>query len=95
MIICAAMRADGFGIDGKDLIIPCRRHGDGYYILRSLCKDDGYKRHVTEGFITHKGEFLDRKGALKHARICGQISETCGYYKQDHNQDELYSEDLY
>lgn len=95
MIICAAMKVDGFADDGGDLIVPCFRHGDGYKILRSLCKDDSYKRYVTEGFITHKGEFLGRKGALRHANICGQLSETCKYYKQDHNQNELFSEDLY
>ena len=43
----------------------------------------------------HKGEFLDRKQAFEHVKEIGQYNETQRYYWEDHNQDELYSEDLY
>ena len=49
----------------------------------------------TEGFINHKGEFLNRKEAFAHATECGQLTQTTLWYKQDHNDIELYSEDLY
>ena len=48
-----------------------------------------------QGFMNHKGEFLDRKEALTHALDCGQLSTTNRWYQEDHNIDELYSEDLY
>lgn len=35
------------------------------------------------------------KEALAHALECGQLSATHRYYQEDHNIDELYSEDLY
>ena len=50
---------------------------------------------LRDGFMNHKGEFLDRKEAFEHAKECGQCNETQRYYWEDHNQDELYSEDLY
>lgn len=95
MIICAALEIQVEGLDHVT-VLPCWRHGKGFEIL----KDMGYApktqyKVLRYGFINHKGEFLDRKEALVHARECGQLSATHRYYQEDHNIDELYSEDLY
>ena len=95
MIICAAMNVTGFKDNGEDLIVPCFRHGDGYVILRSLCKDDSYKRNTTEGFITHEGKFLNGIDAYNHAWACGQLSMTTREEKGRNGENELYGEDLY
>ena len=95
MIICAALELQIEGLP-HTTIVPCWRHGKGYEILRDFGYQAKSKYKVkTEGFINHKGEFLDRKEALAHALECGQLSTTHRYYQEDHNIDELYSEDLY
>ena len=53
------------------------------------------RRNIIQGFINHKGEFLNREEAFEHAKAIGQCNATQRYYWEDHNQDELYSEDLY
>ena len=95
MIICAALEVQVEGLD-HITVLPCWRHGTGYEII----KDMGYApktqyKVLRDGFINHKGEFLDRKEALAHALECGQLSATHRYYQEDHNINELYSEDLY
>lgn len=98
MIICAAIKIQVEGLD-HPTIIPCHRHGDGFKILKDL----GFKprveyKEIEQGFITHQGEFLDRKQAFNHAFINGQLSQTALWYIKDHSNDEpyeLYSEDLY
>ncbi len=64
------------------------RHNDIFQMI----KRDGHEGYVggansSQGFITDKGEFLDRWNALKHAREYGQIP-----FKTD---TRLYSEDLW
>lgn len=95
MIICAAIKIQVEGLD-HETIIPCRRHGDGFKLLKDLWYKprEGY-REIAQGFITHSGEFLDRKQALLHALSCGQLSQTHKWYQEDNKIDELYSEDLY
>ena len=95
MIICAAIKIQVEGLD-HETIIPCRRHGDGFQLLKDLWYKprEGYKE-LAQGFITHSGEFLDRKQALLHASSCGQLSQTHKWYQEDNKIDELYSEDLY
>lgn len=95
MIICAAIKIRFVDSqeDVKELIICGLRHGNCYETIRSL--DVTHKQWTEQGFINHKGEFLNRKDALQHALDCGQLSETHKYYQKDHNIDELYSEDLY
>ena len=95
MIICAALLVQ---IDDLDhtTIIPCLRHGDGYQILKELKynpKTNG--KVLSEGFITHEGIYLNRVEAWEYARVCGQLSTTTQWYKDDHADGELYSEDLY
>ena len=95
MIICAAIKVKFIDTDHmvKDLIVTGHRHGNCFGVIRYLCLNEILEK--TQGFINHKGEFLDRKEALKHALECGQLSETHRYYQEDHNINELYSEDLY
>ena len=95
MIICAAIKIQIEGLD-HETIIPCRRHGDGF----KLIKDFGFKakvgyKEIAQGFIDDKGEFLNRVEALTHACNCGQLSATTKSCKLSNNENELYSEDLY
>lgn len=95
MIICAALLVQVEGLD-HTTIVPCHRHGDGFKILADLGYAPKTKYKVLEqGFINHKGEFLDRIEAFKRAVECGQLAETTRWYKFDRNDTELYSEDLY
>lgn len=95
MIICAALLVQVEGLP-YTTILPCLRHGDGYKILKDLgyAPKTNYKI-LEDGFIDHKGKFLNRKEAFEHAKEIGQCSATQRWYWQDHNQYELYSEDLY
>lgn len=95
MIICAALKVEKYDDFFAETIVPCFRHGNGYEILHNLCKNNKYKGHVTEGFMTHDGKFLDRVDAFEHAMMCGQLSATGREYKREHKENELYSEDLY
>lgn len=93
MIICAALLIQ---IDGLDhtTVVPCHRHSDGYILLKEL----GYKptthyEILEDGFIDHKGEFLNRFDAWTHAVECGQM---CSTIKETQIQKGiLFSEDLY
>lgn len=95
MIICAALKVEACE-DFEEIVEPCFRHGNGYEILQKLSHGAKYKGHVTEGFITNKGDFLDRGDALQHAMDCGQLSATTRELKRREGETyELYSEDLY
>lgn len=92
MIICAALLIQVEGLD-HTTVIPCRRHGDGYKILKDLgfAPKKAYEV-IEDGFITHTGEFLNRLDAYKHADECGQLSESV---RMVSNNKALISEDLY
>lgn len=95
MLICAALLIQVEGIDHQT-IIPCRRHGDGFQILQDLGYAPKTKYKVLkQGFIDRTGRFLDRVEAYKYAIDCGQLSSATVWYKEDRNEVELYSEDLY
>ena len=98
MLICAALLVQVEGLDHTTTIC-CRRHGDGLQILKDLGYAPKTKYKILEqGFIDHNGLFLNRVDAYKHAKNCGQLSETTRWYKYDNEGDkipELYSEDLY
>ena len=89
MIICAALK-----IKGTDSVIGCIRHGNGYASLHAINPNIGMSQ-VEEGFLTNKGEFLNRTEAFEHAMNCGQTSATTRQYKRDQHETELYSEDLW
>ena len=96
MIICAAI--DIRFVNSKDepqsLIVCGHRHSDCFKVIRHL--DNKHTSWTEQGFINHKGEFLNRKDALAHARDCGQLNSHNQWYRKDNKvPDELYSEDLY
>lgn len=95
MIICAAVKIQVEGLD-HETIIPCRRHGDAFGILKDLCyaPKTQYKE-IAQSFITDKNEFIDREQAFIHACQCGQLSQTTKWHKLDNCENELFSEDLY
>ena len=95
MLICAALLIQVEGLD-HTTIVPCRRHGDGFKILEDLGYAPKSKYKVLEqGFINHKGEFLNRTEAFKYVYEIGQLSATTRWYHKDNHHEELYSEDLY
>ena len=99
MILCAALKIEVHQNNGvKILILPCRRHGEGFSFLHEFGTptDGSFKVNVLEqGFICTSGRYLNRKEAYDHARECGQLNASTLWYKTDHDDVELYSEDLY
>lgn len=94
MIICAAVRIKKK--DSEDIItIHCMRHHYAFEILRDL----GFKHKdytvVDEGFITHKGEYIERHEAYFHAVECGQLCAQLRYDIQESGSTVLFSEDLW
>ena len=72
----------------KEILIPCHRHCDTFWILKEFGYNVGIDyEQGKQGFLTDKGEFLNRVEAKKHAQACGQIIDT--------EFNELYSEDLW
>jgi hypothetical protein len=95
MIICEALEIQIEGLD-HTTIIPCRRHGDAYKILKDLGYIPKTKyKELRQGFITDEGEFIDRRHAFIYACQCGQLSQTTKWHKLDNCEHELFSEDLY
>ena len=97
MILIAALRIQSDLLPNGECVLPCLRHGMGYIALKEFAPQvhQDPKRIITEGFITTKGKFLDRKEALKHAKKCNQLSQSTLWAMKDNDQQELYSEDLY
>ena len=75
----------------KQLTLPVHRHKDVKIILSQLRPDIYDYSHSIEGFLTDKGEFLDRREAADHAYECGQLVETA----EEPRIDRLMSEDLW
>ena len=97
MILAAAIKY--YIEDTKEEVVLCGcRHGDIFRQLKGLGFEarKGYKE-IEQGFINHKGEFLDRKEAFIHAKEYGQIAEITLEYKEKHSilPNELISEDLW
>lgn len=95
MIICAAIKIkhnDNVGNPLEPIIICGHRHGDCFKVVKYL---DINRVGCVQGFIDHTGKFLDRKEAFEHVKEIGQYNATQRWYWEDHNQNELYSEDLY
>ena len=88
MIVCAALLAD------NTIIVPWSRHNTGYSMLADLTdKKFSEYESIDEGFMTHKGGFLNREDAWKHAEECGQLSYNTLHYGS--TPPVLFSEDLY
>ncbi len=88
MIVKAAVRIADLR-QNKEIIIPCMRHCDAFYILHEF----GYKKNINykeldQGFIDEKGIFYNRVAAYKHAWAHKQLDE-------EYNVQPLFSEDLW
>lgn len=75
----------------KEIILPCMRHCDAFYIL----KEFGYKKNVdykeiAQGFLDEEDNFYDRVAAYKHAWFHMQFP-----MEKEYQPTELFSEDLY
>lgn len=94
MIICAAIQIT-FNRSGKpvEAVVPGYRHGNCWELMATLGVPAD--REEVEGFLNHKGEFLDRYDAFDHALQCGQLSDTTRTTKAEKGERQLYSEDLY
>lgn len=94
MIICAAISVR-FMRNEKPIeaVIPGHRHSNCWELMATLGVP-GVREEV-EGFLNHKGEFLDRYDAFEHALFCGQLSDTTLTSKNERKERALYSEDLY
>ncbi len=89
MIICAAIKDTSTG-----QVFYGLRHEDIYDIMHCF----GYNTtadFLVEGFVDNRNNFYNRHEAFIWAHQIGQLSETVLRYKNDHDEGELYSEDLY
>ena len=67
MIVSAAVKIKDLRQD-KEIIIPCHRHCDAFYILKQFAykKDVDYKE-IAQGFLDEDDKFYNRVEAWKHA----------------------------
>lgn len=93
MIVCAALKVRLKDAD-YETMIPCWRHANGYEILRDFDIPKDTIKYIDEGFMTSRGEFLDRKEAWEHAVTCGQLPAEIRC-RRGSVGCELYSEDIY
>lgn len=91
MLVCAAIKVipnDG----SREIIVHGVRHADCYFIIKRLNMHDYTE---VEGFCDDTGHFYDRSEAFMIAVSTKQLSQTTRWYKEDHGEKELFSEDLY
>ena len=90
MIVKAAIKILNLHTN-EEMIIPCHRHSDAFYILKQFAyrKDIDYKE-IAQGFLDEDDNFYTRIEAYKHAYYNEQIDKM-----QDYKVKELYSEDLW
>lgn len=74
----------------KEIIIPCHRHWNAFFILKEL----GYKNIEDyevrdQGFLDEETNFLSRTEAMREALVCNQLKDNEDYLP------ELFSEDLW
>lgn len=95
-IICAAIKFTSKA--NEDIVIPCARHGDGYkqFAHINFVLTGKYNRgdwNIEEGFVDSNGKFHSRKEAFELVK--NSLPASLIYFKEQHNETELYSEDLY
>lgn len=89
MIVKAAVKIYDKRQD-KEIIIPCHRHCDAFYILKEFDykKTDDYEE-LEQGFLDEHDNFLNRVDAWHEAYKYRQIKMI------DPSCHQLYSEDLW
>lgn len=97
MILAAAIK---YKIEstGNEVVLCGARHGDVFKQLEAL----GFKarkgyEEIDQGFIDHHNNFLTRKEAFEHAKMCGQISANTIYDRENKNPfgTNMISEDIW
>lgn len=97
MILAAAIK---YKIEstGKEVVLCGARHGDVFAQLKALGFEarKGYEE-IDQGFIDHHNNFLTRKEAFEHAKMCGQISANTIYDRENKNPfgKNMISEDIW
>lgn len=83
---------------GKEVVLCGARHGDIFAQLEAL----GFKAHkgykeIEQGFIDHHNNFLTRREAFEHAKMCGQICANIIYERENESvfDKNMISEDLW
>ena len=97
MIICAAIKVEftnQYNLH-ETVIVYGLRHGDCFTTMEKMNLPPRKERVETQGFVDNRGIFYDRLEAYHAARAMNQLSATIIKYKEEHNENELYSEDLY
>jgi len=89
MIVSAAVKIRDLRQD-KEIIIPCHRHCDAFYILKQFAykKDVDYKE-IAQGFLDEHDNFYNRVEAWHEAYEHRQLKMV------DPSHHELFSEDLW
>ena len=89
MIVKAAVKIFDMR-QNKEVIIPCHRHCDAFYILKSFGykKDIDYKE-LAQGFLDEHDNFYNRVEAWHEAYKHHQLKMV------DPSHHELFSEDLW
>ena len=87
MIVKAAVKILNLHTN-EEMIIPCHRHSDAFYILKLLnMRQSQDYTQLVQGFLDENDNFYNRLDAKKHAKLCHQITDT--------EYEELFSEDLW
>lgn len=97
MIICAAIKIEftnQYNLN-ETVIVHGLRHGDCFTTMEKMNLPPKKERTEIQGFVDNNGVFYDRLEAFHIASACCQLSATVKQYKTEHNENELYSEDLY
>ena len=89
MIVSAAVKIKDLRQD-KEIIIPCHRQCDAFYILKQFAykKDIDYKE-IAQGFLDEHDNFYNRVEAWHEAYKHRQLKMV------DPSYHELFSEDLW
>lgn len=88
MIVQSACRVSIPNISNYQ-IIPLHRHGDIGKIFAAFGYQPGECKIIEQGFIDSRGNFYNRKEALKEALRCDQL------FIEPIQHGELFSENLY
>ena len=96
MIVAAAIRLNAVTLS---MPAPARHHDilrqiNGLYEPSHERPDWTYEVE-TQGFITDKGVFMDRREAFAHTNECGQGQPRRRPGPENYQGDELFSEDLW
>lgn len=97
-IVCAAIKFTSKADEDNIIVLPCIRHGDGYkqFVYLNFVLGGNYSRGdwiKEEGFIDSKGKFHSREKAFELVK--DSLPASLIYFKEQREETELYSEDLY